>query len=197
MFQSTEDPVSNAGRAPVALGRRRFICLGIAAAGLFAGPALAAGGEHGVRKLSFHNLHTDEDLDIAYRRNGRYLPQACERIDWLLRDFRTGGVYKMDRGLLDLLWRLHAATGSRRRFQVISGYRSPKTNAWLRAHTRGVAKRSLHMAGKAIDIRLDDVDLADLHAAAVSLRLGGVGYYPKSDFVHVDVGRVRYWHGPR
>ena len=145
------------------------------------------------RSLSFYNLHTDEELSTVYWRKGEYQPEALADINYLLRDYRTGDVKKIDPKLLDLLHTLHKKVGSSEPFQVISGYRSPKTNAMLARRSRGVAKHSMHLLGKAIDIRLPECGLDCLHKAAVGLRAGGVGYYPSSDFVHVDVGRVRYW----
>ena len=146
------------------------------------------------RTLSFSHLHTGERLgDIEYFSAGSYLPDALGEINHLLRDFRTGDVGSMDPALLDLLHELRQLTGSTQPFQIISGYRSPATNEALRARSGGVARHSLHMEGQAIDIRLGDVPLPQLRAAALSLARGGVGYYPASNFVHVDTGRVRSW----
>ncbi len=145
------------------------------------------------RTLEFINLHTNETLDCCYWQNGRYDPAALAEIDYLLRDHRAEEVYPIDRTLLDLLHSLHTFAGSSAPFEVISGYRSPKTNARLRNTTGGVAKRSLHMQGKAIDVRLPDIRLADLRDKAVSLQNGGVGYYAKSNFLHIDIGRTRRW----
>jgi uncharacterized protein YcbK (DUF882 family) len=150
------------------------------------------------RRAKFHNLHTDEKLDAVYWENGSYVPDALHAVNHVLRDFRTGDVHMMDPGLLDLLTALSAKTESNSPFYVISGYRSPQTNAMLRnegGQGTGVAKKSLHLQGQAIDIRLADVQLSHLHNAALSLGRGGVGYYPTSDFVHVDVGAVRRWSG--
>ncbi len=118
---------------------------------------------------------------------------ALADINHILRDFRTGDVHPIDVQLLDLLTELHRKTGSKQPFQIISGYRSPKTNSMLSAESSGVAKRSMHLDGKAIDIRLADVNLRALHETAVSMKRGGVGMYTASNFVHVDTGRVRYW----
>ncbi len=145
------------------------------------------------RRVALHNLHTDERLDIVYAEWGRYVPDALSLVNRVLRDYRTGDEHPMNPELLDLLASLAQATGSKQPFQVISGYRSPRTNAMLHEHTSGVANNSFHMKGMAIDIRLPDVRLDHLHRAALSLRRGGVGYYPASDFVHVDVGPVRQW----
>lgn len=150
-------------------------------------------GGTGARGLSLLSLHTGERETVDYWVDGAYQPEALARIDHLLRDFRTGETHPMDRKLLDLLYVLRTAAGSEREFEIISGYRSPKTNRMLNHKSGGVAKRSLHMQGKAVDVRLPGLNLKNLHREARSLRAGGVGYYPRSGFVHVDVGRVRYW----
>ena len=128
-----------------------------------------------------------EKLSIVYP-NG-----ALRQIDWILRDFRTGEARPIDPRLLDLLWRLRTALDTTEPYEVISGYRSPRTNAMLRRQGRGVSRISLHMQASAIDVRVPGRSLIAVREAALALRLGGVGYYPTSDFVHVDVGRVRYW----
>ncbi len=179
------------------LGRRRMLSLGLGAATLaVASPlkaALAALPQSGTRSLALVSTHTNEKLTAAYWRDGVYDKGALQDINYVLRDFRTGEVAPIDTSLLDLLAELHRRAGSRQAFQVISGYRSPKTNAMLASASGGVAKRSLHMDGKAIDIRLHDVALGDLRQAALGMKAGGVGYYKKSDFIHVDTGRVRQW----
>ena len=145
------------------------------------------------RTLEFINLHTNETLGCCYWQNGAYDPNALAKIDYLLRDHRAEEVYPIDRQLLDLLHSLRDLAGSNAPFEVISGYRSPKTNTHLRKTSGGVAKRSLHMQGKAIDIRLPDIKLENLRDMAVSLQNGGVGYYAKSNFLHIDIGRTRRW----
>lgn len=179
------------------VGRRRVLAFGLGAAALaMASPlkgALAALPQAGVRTLGLVSTHTNENINATYWRNGVYDKGALKDINYLLRDFRTGDVAAIDPGLLDLLVELHRRAGSRKPFHVISGYRSPKTNAMLASASGGVAKRSLHMDGKAIDIRLHDVALGDLRQTALGMKAGGVGYYQKSDFVHVDTGRVRQW----
>jgi len=183
------------------LARRKLLRLGLAAAagsGLGAVSAAAANlplAPAAPRKVAFHNLHTGEKLDAVYYEQGRYLPDALHAVNHVLRDFRTGDTHPIDPRLLDLLDAVALRTGSRDPFQVISGYRSPKTNAMLHARSEGVASHSLHMKGMAIDIRLVDGTLPHLHDAALGLGAGGVGYYPRSDFVHVDVGPVRRWQG--
>jgi uncharacterized protein YcbK (DUF882 family) len=145
------------------------------------------------RALSFYNTHTGERVTATYWSHGRYLSDGLHEINFVLRDFRSGDVIDMNRDLLDLLYTLHEQVGAKKPFHLISGYRSPKTNAMLRSKSSGVAKRSLHMDGKATDIRLPGVKLVDLRRAALGLKAGGVGYYPRSNFIHVDVGRVRAW----
>jgi uncharacterized protein YcbK (DUF882 family) len=175
--------------------RRQFLaCLGgaVAAASL-ADPAAASLFAPEARTLAFDNLHTGERAKVEYWANGEYLPDALKQVNFILRDFRNGEIHPIEPKLLDLLTQLHASLDSTQPFEVISGYRSPATNAMLRSEGHGTATKSLHMQGQAIDIRLADRNLSDLHAAAVKLRAGGVGFYPGPDFVHVDVGRVRYW----
>lgn len=175
---------------------RRGLLVGMAGAAALIGaslPAEAARRTLQPRSLAFCNLHTGEKLDTVYWAEGRYLPEAMRRINWLLRDFRTDEVYPMDPALLDLLTDLQAKLRTSEPFHVISGYRSPETNAMLASYSDGVAQNSQHLLGKAIDIRVPGRHLAHVRAAAMSLRRGGVGYYPHSDFVHVDTGRVRYW----
>ena len=148
----------------------------------------------GPRSITLKNLHTDEALEAVYWENGQYVPDALEAVNKVLRDFRTGDVHPIEPGLLDLITDLRAMVGSKAPFQVISGYRSPQTNAMLREQSAEVAQHSLHMDGKAIDIVLEDVDTDRLHLAALDLSRGGVGYYP-GRFVHIDVGPVRHWQG--
>lgn len=145
------------------------------------------------RALSFRNLHTDESLRAVYWAEGRVVAEGCARIAQVLRDHRTGEAHPIDCRLLDLLWSLSGALETRSPFQVISGYRSPRSNAALAAASGGVARNSLHMQGLAIDVRLEDAPLERLHGAATTLRGGGVGLYRQSNFVHLDVGRVRTW----
>ena len=156
-------------------------------------PRRAHAGTPAVRSLAFRHTHTRESLSIAYAAGDRYLPEALERVNWLLRDFRTGEVAPIDPQLLDQLHSVASLTGSKAPFEIISGYRSPATNVALRQRGGGVATHSLHLEGRAIDVRLADVELADLRDAALSLAKGGVGYYRESRFVHLDTGRVRRW----
>lgn len=147
------------------------------------------------RSLAFYHTHTRERLRLTYAEGGTHLPKALEEINHFLRDFRTGDEHPIDVGLLDVLHqlRLRAGVGSNGTFEIISAYRSPKTNKMLRDRSSAVAQKSLHMQGKAMDVRLTGVRIARLREEALSLNAGGVGYYPESDFVHVDTGRVRQW----
>jgi uncharacterized protein YcbK (DUF882 family) len=145
------------------------------------------------RNLSFYNTHTGEELSATYWVEGEYQQSELKAIDYILRDFRTGDVIEIDNALLDLLNVLQHKMGSKQPFQIISGYRSPQTNTALRKKSNGVARKSMHMEGKAIDIRLPGCDLSDLRKAALDLQAGGVGYYPASEFIHVDTGPVRHW----
>lgn len=172
--------------------RRQILAgaLGIVGAGFFGAAAKATAMP---RSLSLLNLHTGETLNATYFEDGAYLPDALSALNHLLRDFRTGDVHPIAPGLLDLVSTLSAKLDSREAVQIISGYRSPATNAALHEHSAGVASHSLHIQGMAVDIRIPGVQLAQVRDTALSLGRGGVGFYPGSDFVHVDVGRVRRW----
>lgn len=162
----------------------------LALAGLGVRPVLAANQP---RELAFYNLHTGESLKTQYWAEGSFIADGLADINHILRDFRTNQVQSIEPNLLELLYQLQTSLGSSQPFQIISGYRSPITNANLASHSEGVAKHSLHMEGKAIDLRIEGVTLNHLRQAAIALRGGGVGYYPNSNFVHVDVGRIRSW----
>ena len=176
------------------ISRRRFLACSaatLAVATLPVGLARATADEH--RRLAFHNLHTGERLNVTYWEHGQYLPDALKEVDHVLRDHRANEAHPIDPELLDTLDTLQKRMGFDRPFEVISGYRSPGTNRRLRAQGHNVAEYSLHMEGEAIDIRVPGQALSDLRDAAVSLKAGGVGYYPRSRFVHVDIGNVRSW----
>ena len=144
--------------------------------------------------LSFYNTHTGERLRRAvYWAEGNYIPDTLDQIDHLLRDHRNDTIQPIDPALIDLLHALSRQLGTTQPIHVISGFRSPSSNLLLRQQAQGVAKRSLHMSGKAVDIRIPDCDLTRLRRAAMAQKRGGVGFYPDSDFVHLDTGRVRYW----
>ena len=145
------------------------------------------------RHLAFYNTHTSEKLDIVYFSRGRYLPDALAEMNHLFRDHRTDEVHAMDSRLFDILHDLTSLANHTGTFEIISGYRSPATNAMLRKRSKRVAKKSYHMRGQAMDIRLPGTDTKRLRNMAIALQQGGVGYYRKSDFIHIDTGRVRSW----
>ena len=177
--------------------RRVLLRQSLAAALALASPGLAQAalalrsGEPA--EIAFYNTHTSERLAVVYRDASGYLPDALAEVAHVLRDHRNDQVKAIDPALLDQLHRIGAALGTAQPFHVISGYRSPATNARLAAASGGVARHSMHLEGRAIDIRLPDRPLAQLHRAALALRAGGVGAYPSSGFVHIDTGRVRTW----
>ena len=175
---------------------------GVSAAGLLVRPALsqqtptsAPNIESSPRRIALLSIHTGERLDIEYFRDGAYVPQALSAIEACLRDYRTGDRHAIDPALMDTLHEVARAAGVDPAFSVISGYRSPQTNAMLHERSSGVAQRSLHMEGRAIDVRVTGIDCADLAARALDLKRGGVGYYRASDFVHLDTGAFRTWKG--
>lgn len=187
------------------LDRRRFIS---GAAGLFGAAATAGtfpgntmGTAHaaapirlpGVARLSFVHLHTGEELALAFRKDGVYDPGALDALNNILRDWRTGEAVEMDVGLLELLVRLRQKLDSKGPFEIVSAYRAPATNAALASKSGGVAKRSYHMRGMAVDIRVPNIRAERVYPVARALQAGGVGLYRKNDFVHVDTGPVRTW----
>ena len=177
--------------------RRRFLKLGtLLAVGLAVPQSLYAiprPDEKGGRILKFYNTHTQERLEVCYARNGAVYRDAVQAVNAILRDHRTDEIHPIDLRLLDLLHAIRLEAGGDSCLHIISGYRSPTTNAKLRRRNRSVAKKSLHMRGHAADIRIPRIGTAKLRDIALGLARGGVGYYPKSDFVHVDIGRVRSW----
>lgn len=152
-----------------------------------------SGNTGGERVLKFFHTHTGESLHVVYYREGEYDPAALADIRVFLADWRNGKQRDLDPRLMDSLWHLQQATGSTGTWEVISAYRSPETNNMLRSRSSAVARKSQHLEGKAIDVRLRGTDTALLYDTARNLKLGGVGYYAGSNFVHVDTGRVRYW----
>jgi uncharacterized protein YcbK (DUF882 family) len=177
-------------------GRRDILKLSAAAMASLMAPSVmarAVDAGSGERKIKLYNLHTGERANATYWAEGEYIVDELAIVDRVLRDYRTGEVKQMDPRLLDYLYRLQNKVSTQGAFHVISGYRSPKTNSRLASKSQGVAKRSLHMQGRAIDIRLPGVALKDLRQAALKMRAGGVGYYPRSDFIHIDTGRTRKW----
>lgn len=189
------------GNASVDLRRRGILRLGLATAGLslLSAPTIVTSAwaapkrKPATRRLALQSLHTGERVDLVYWADGRYIDGALKQINRVLRDHRNGEVCAMQPQLFDLLSTLARTLRTTEPFEVISGYRSPASNATLAAEGRGVARNSLHLQGMAIDVRLPKRRLKAVRDAAVKLEQGGVGYYPRSNFVHVDVGRVRYW----
>jgi uncharacterized protein YcbK (DUF882 family) len=177
--------------------RREFlkVSAGTLVAGMLPLPALAATlkGTETKRTLGFFNTHTRETLKICYFDSEGYRPEALDKINFILRDYRADEILPIDPLLLDQLFALKIRIQPRTPFHIISGYRCPATNAMLRRTTSGVARSSMHTKGRAIDIRLPGYNTRRLRNLSVKLKAGGVGYYPKSDFVHLDTGRVRTW----
>ncbi|CAL1241556.1 YcbK family protein [Candidatus Methylocalor cossyra] len=184
--------------APLRRGvsRRAFLTrAGMAAVGALLLPSFEAVAKSFSREraLSFHNVNTDEELTIVCCPERQYEPAVLQQFNHFLRDHRADEVRPMDPALIDLLFAVSVFTGSTGTFKVLSGYRSPETNSWLRKFNHGVAEHSMHIEGKAVDIRMTDVDTRTIHKVALALQQGGVGYYPRSDFVHLDTGAVRSW----
>lgn len=196
----------------MSVGRRTFLALAASAGAtaiarpsaalkafdrsVLPGPRVAAAlSADPVRRAFVHNLHTGDVLDAVYWESGRYVPDALAAAMRVMRDWRNGQEHAMDPRLFDLLHAVQLKLEVNRPVQLVSGYRSAATNAMLHAESGQVAAHSQHLLGKASDIRIGGVDLRDLHRAALSLGAGGVGFYPQSDFVHVDVGPVRQWSG--
>ncbi|HTK84721.1 MAG TPA: DUF882 domain-containing protein [Patescibacteria group bacterium] len=185
-----------------ALNRREILkaglvgFLGVLPIGYFAAPARADGfnlPKDGPYSISFVNQHTGESFSGVYRVGGKYLPEAFDKINVVLRDFRTGDVFPIDPRVIDIIYAVHQRSSAKKPFEVLSGYRSPQTNSMLRRTHAGVAVNSLHLTGQAIDVRLPDIRISRLRDAAQKLQAGGVGYYPVSNFVHMDTGEVRHW----
>lgn len=178
------------------VGRRRFLGLSAAGSAAFMMPKPAAALSYpsmAARELRFYNLHTFESLTAVYWRDGTYLPEGLAQISYHLRDFRTGGIKPIDPTLLNILHQVTSNIESSQPINVISGYRTPATNAMLAAKSSKVAPNSFHMRGQAIDIRVPGIATTGVRDIALSLSKGGVGYYPESDFIHLDTGPIRAW----
>lgn len=190
--------LTGSGKAP-GITRRRFL------KGLACGSALTLGapklvqaaftGFSSHKSLALEHHHTGESINLTYFEHGRYIAGAMEEISYLLRDYHNEEVHAVDPALLDQLHNIKLLLGSNKPFHIVSGYRSPQTNANLRRHSRGVARHSLHMEGRAVDIRMEGVGAKSIRDVALTLQSGGVGYYPHSNFVHVDTGDLRTWRG--
>lgn len=182
----------------VVLAKRRFLKQMMYGSLLAMGGApIANAAAHRVplshKTIALHHPQTGNQLNITYFEQGRYLKDALLEIDHLLRDYHSGAIHRIDPVLIDQLHDLKQLLGARKPVQVVSAYRSPYTNASLRNHSHRVAKHSLHMEGRAIDIRIEGVPTAIVKKAALAMRRGGVGYYPSADFVHLDTGEIRSW----
>lgn len=184
-------------KTPDTNGRRQFLRMSVGSTlgiGLLTIPLhTLAAPESQYRQLRLFNTHTQEELDVLYCENGIYNPDCLASLDHHLRDHRENEEIRMDKQLFDQMWSLQQLTGGDSYFEIISGYRSPKTNAMLNSKSSKVARKSYHLQGRAIDLRLRNTPLKDLHQLALSMQAGGVGYYPKSDFIHLDTGPVRSW----
>lgn len=182
---------------PQTIKRRQFLkSAAFCAVGTIAKPMAALGATQPTRSLSLAQLNTQERLDVTYIQNGRYDAQALEQLDHFMRDWRTGDIIPIDRNLYDLLYLLTQQLPCKGPIGIVSAYRSHQTNEMLRRRGRGAAKNSLHTFGMAVDFRLTGVKLSNVRKSALSLNAGGVGYYPKSQFIHMDTGPVRYWQRP-
>lgn len=177
------------------INRRTVLKSGLflaATAGLVLPPTMAEATQTG-REVAFQNVHTGDEFRGEYYYNGRYLPDAFREIKSVMRDHRTNDIFPIDPRLLDIMFVLQQRLKKGQPFEVYSGYRSPKTNAMLRRLSFGVAEHSLHMNGQAVDLSLPGVKLNYLYKTAARLDAGGVGFYPDSNFIHLDTGRVRQW----
>ena len=178
---------------------RRSLITGLGATALVAGLGGIAHAQPRMpaalirRSLKLQHLHTGEKIDIVYHQNGRYLPDALSTMNRFLRDHRDGSVHPIDVELIDFLHDLKVELGTTKRIGIVCGYRSPRSNEFLRKTSTGVAKRSLHLEGRALDIRVPGMRVKTVAEAALDLRLGGVGKYTRSNFVHIDSGRFRTW----
>ncbi|HIJ20262.1 MAG TPA: DUF882 domain-containing protein [Deltaproteobacteria bacterium] len=177
------------------MGRRRFLKIGAvaAAAGLLPFPVVQAHCFSPTRSLSLYSPNTGESFKGVYFAEGKYLPDALDKIDHVMRDIRTGDIHLIDPNLLDILFAISQKAHTTSPLNIISGYRCPATNAWLRKRSKRVSRKSMHLFGQAADLRVAGVRTASLKQVAVSIKGGGVGYYPRLRFVHVDTGPIRYW----
>jgi uncharacterized protein YcbK (DUF882 family) len=175
------------------MDRRKFLKNIVFVAPVATVPGFALAAPAAPRRLRFYHTHTSEKLDVTYYEDGLYLPDAMDAVNHMLRDHRSDEIAQMDPALLDFLHEAQTRLGSTGTFEIISAYRSPATNEMLRQRGGGVARRSLHLQARAIDVRLTDAATKDLRQVGLDLQRGGVGYYSKSNFVHLDTGRVRWW----
>ena len=189
-------PIERARPKPLnCISSRAGRCLGLSAFFLFLGSTVVqnASADSDTRTLKIHHTHTKEDITVTFKRNGRYDDSGLDRLNRFLRDWRNDEQIKMDPLLFDIVWEVYQEVGGKEPIQIISAYRSPQTNSMLRRRSRGVAQFSQHMLGKAMDFNIPDVPLDQVRAAGLRQQRGGVGFYPASGFVHLDVGSVRHW----
>jgi uncharacterized protein YcbK (DUF882 family) len=188
---------SGLARASKNVTRKSATCIGIAALLLLLGNRTlqTAVAEGDTRTLSFHHVHTNEDITVTFKRNGRYDQAALKKLNWFMRDWRKDEEVAMEPQLFDLMWEAYREAGASEPIQIICGYRSPSTNSMLRARSSGVAQTSLHTKGEAIDFFIPGVPLEKIRNAGLRMQRGGVGFYPTSGspFVHMDVGSIRHW----
>lgn len=181
--------------------RRDFLKTAGAVATLLASPAAFAKSDKlkGSRSISLHNLHTEETITVDYWVDGKYQPEALAELDLVLRDHRQNEICSMDPKLIDILHNVQQSTvgGSKKPIQILSAYRSPTTNNNMRRYRRGVAKNSFHMVGQAVDVRIEGVSNYDIYRSALNLKEGGIGYYGRAGFVHLDTGTFRTWGARR
>lgn len=178
----------------VTMNRRRFLrTLALGSAAFALGVPAISSAASDARHIAFFHTHTNEHLDVCYFANGKYRSSALKAINTIFRDHRTGAVHTIDPALIDLIWAVRGKKAATESVHIISGFRSRETNQTLRKKSTKVARKSFHMAGKAADIRIPGRSLASLRRQALALKCGGVGYYPDSNFVHLDTGRFRYW----
>ena len=178
--------------------RRSFLKFGLAGIAAAMVPLISAGtaqasNNYATWKIAFRHSHTGESFSGVYRVGNKYLPEAFERLSYVMRDFRTNEVFPMDPRVIDILSVIHRKMDATAPYETLSGYRSPRTNSMLRHETSGVANNSFHMYGQAVDVRIPGYSTGNIRKIARSLQAGGVGYYPRSNFVHVDTGKVRTW----
>ncbi|GHE00504.1 twin-arginine translocation pathway signal [Defluviimonas sp. 20V17] len=170
-----------------------FALTTVAAAPTYANAFGLLRGAGDVRRIKMYSGRTGESIDTIYWVDGKYIPEALDEITYFMRDWRTDTIKRIDPRTVDIVAATHALLDVDESYMLLSGYRSPQTNAMLRRRSRGVAKHSLHMKGEAADLRLQDRTVAQIYRAALSCRAGGVGKYTHSDFVHMDCGPVRTW----
>jgi uncharacterized protein YcbK (DUF882 family) len=196
MNELTQEPIAATGEINT-VSRRRFLksaaCGSLLALGTPKIVQAAFSGFSTHKTLALEHHHTGETLSLTYYEQGRYIYGAVDEISYFLRDYHNDTVHPVDAALLDQLYDVKLLLGINKPFHIVSGYRSPQTNASLRRHSRGVARQSLHMEGRAVDIRMEGVSAKTIRNAALSMYRGGVGYYPSSNFVHLDTGDIRTW----